>query len=194
MAPPTNAQIAACIRKGTGSPHTTQKYKCRFTKGCDGTCPLKVIVHKATIGERATCKECGGEYQVPSWAKPLLPKGARTFPKPAVRANPSKEAKLEQQNAELRRQLKAALKGGEAEPVEPKPKASLGDLQALLDQAKKVGDEAMVDLAQKRLDDAKKTDKVVGNPLTVIFAKIDKAQKQTDKLTSDIVQTRDKTR
>ena len=62
----------------------------------------------------------------------------------------------------------------------------------MLDLAKKIGDEDMVRLAQKRLDEAKNNDKGVGNPLKVIFDKLDNARKRTEQATAQVVQAREK--
>ena len=62
----------------------------------------------------------------------------------------------------------------------------------MLDLAKKIGDEGMVRSAQKALDEAKKTDKEVGNPLKVIFDKFDKPRKRKDQTASQVLQAREK--
>ena len=118
---------------------------------------------------------------MPSWARSLLPQALRNSGKPAGRADASM-VQLKHQNAELRSQIKS-LKG-QADPVDHKLEVNLGDFQAMLDRAKKIGDDDMVRLAQKRLDEAKKTDQRVGNPLKVIFDKLDKARKRTEQATA----------
>ena len=178
----------ASIRKGAGTNATT-RWSCSAA-GCPGTCPLKVIVHKASIGQPATCNECGRKYQCPSWAKTLFPQPTRNLGKPAAKADASM-AQLRQQNAELHRQLKN-LKGGKPEPADNKPKVNLGDLQAMVDLAKKIGDEGMVRTAQKSLDEAKKAEKGVTDPLKAIVDKLARDRKRKDQAAAQVVQAKQK--
>ena len=131
-------------------------HSCRKSGGCSGTCPLKVIVHKARSDNPACCKICNTKYSVPSWAEEL-------FEKPSAKSGRAestpiaKLARLEKQNAVLLKQVQT-FKAGRKQDLshDERPRANISDLQALLDLATKCGSEESIQAATKALDEAKK--------------------------------------
>ena len=108
------AMASGFAKKGAARAGTNPSkiiHECRATSGCTGTCPLKVIVHKAHTNEPATCKICGEEYTVPTWAKSLFGKPNNSGG--SSRTSDTKVTRLEKQNADLQKQLRAAKAGKE---------------------------------------------------------------------------------